>query len=124
VVRIVYEPAVVSFREILEVFFATHDPTTSNRQGNDIGTQYRSSVFYQDSRQKQAADETIAELTEAAVWKDPIVTEVVPAGEFYPAEEYHQQYFARNPYQPYCQFIVAPKLAKFREYFVGKLKSK
>lgn len=123
VVRVAFDPTVISFREILEVFFAIHDPTTLNRQGNDIGTQYRSVIFYHTPEQQSAAQEVIAELGRSGLWKDPIVTEVVPAGVFYIAEDYHQDYFARHPYQPYCQFVVAPKLAKFRKQFPGRHKS-
>ncbi|MBI4205715.1 MAG: peptide-methionine (S)-S-oxide reductase MsrA [Betaproteobacteria bacterium] len=122
VVRIKFDPAVVSFREILEVFFVIHDPTTLNRQGNDVGTQYRSAVFYHTPGQKAAAEQIIARLGAAKLWDDPIVTEVAPATTFYVAEDYHQEYFARNPYQPYCQFVVAPKVAKFRKHFLEKLK--
>lgn len=123
VVRLTFDPAVVSFREILEVFFAIHDPTTPDRQGNDVGSQYRSVIFFHTPEQQKAAQEVIMELGRAGRWKDPIVTEVVPAGVFYVAEDYHQDYFARNPRQPYCQFVVAPKLAKFRRQFAGRHKS-
>ena len=122
VVRITFDPAVVTFKEILEVFFVIHDPTTRNRQGNDVGTQYRSVVFYRTPEQKSVAEQVIAELGSARVWRDPVVTEIAPAGPFYVAEDYHQQYFARNSNQPYCQFVVAPKVAKFRKHFLGKLK--
>src|SRR5690606_5229152 len=107
VVRITYDPSVVTFRDLLEVFFAIHDPTTLNRQGNDIGTQYRSAIFYHSPQQKREAEEAIARLNGARLWSDPIVTEVVPASTFYVAERYHQEYFARNPRQPYCQDVVA-----------------
>lgn len=122
VVQITFDPKVVSFREILEVFFAVHDPTTLNRQGHDVGTQYRSAIFYHSPGQQAIAEEVIAELTNQRVYDDPIVTEVVPAGPFYMAEGYHQEYFARNPSQPYCVYIVTPKLAKFRKQFEEKLK--
>lgn len=122
VVRITFDPAAVSFRELLEVFFVIHDPTTLNRQGNDLGTQYRSAIFYHSPGQKAAAEEVIARLGAAGLWKDPIVTEVTPATDFYVAEPYHQEYFARNPYQPYCQAVVAPKVSKFRKVFLEKLK--
>ena len=121
-VRIAFDPEVVSFREILEVFFVIHDPTTVNRQGNDFGTQYRSVIFHHTPEQKAVAEEVIARLNQAKLWDDPIVTEIAPASTFYMAENYHQEYFARNPYQPYCQFVVAPKVAKFRKQFLEKLK--
>ncbi len=122
VVRVTFDPEVVSFREILEVFFVIHDPTTLDRQGNDVGTQYRSVIFYQTPEQKAVAEQVIARLNHAKLWDDPIVTEIAPGSTFYPAEDYHQEYFARNPYQPYCQFVVAPKVAKFRKHFLEKLK--
>ncbi len=122
VVRITFDPAVVSFGELLEVFFVIHDPTTLNYQGNDAGTQYRSAIFHHSPQQKAAAGEVIARLDAAGVWKRPIVTEVVPASAFYPAEDYHQKYFARNPHQPYCRMVVEPKVAKFRRQFLEKLK--
>lgn len=122
VVRINYDPARVSFKELLEVFFVIHDPTTLNQQGNDVGTQYRSAIFYHTPQQKADAEEVMAGLTAAKLWSKPIVTELAPAGTFYVAEGYHQEYFARNPYQPYCQFVVAPKVAKFRKQFLDKLK--
>lgn len=124
VVRVTFDPRVVSFRELLEVFFTIHDPTTLNRQGADFGTQYRSAIFYHSPEQKETAEETIAELEAEEIWDAPIVTEVVPAGEFYVAEDYHQEYFAQNPAQPYCRAVVAPKVAKFRQKFLGKLKSR
>jgi peptide-methionine (S)-S-oxide reductase len=123
VVRVTFDPAVVSFREILDVFFATHDPTTLNRQGPDAGTQYRSAIFYHSPEQKRVAEERIAELNAAGIWGRPIVTEVVPLEAFYPAENYHQGYFRANPTQPYCQAVVSPKVAKFRKQFAGKLKA-
>jgi len=122
VVRIAFDPAKISFREILEVFFTIHDPTTLNRQGADVGTQYRSAIFYHSDEQKRVAEEVITEIASAGIWKNPIVTEVVPAPEFYPAEDYHQEYFARNPNQGYCQVVVAPKVAKFRSKFLAKLR--
>ena len=122
VVQIRYNSSVVSFREILKVFFVIHDPTTLNRQGNDVGTQYRSAIFYHTSEQKAAAEEVIKSLNGADIWSSPIVTEVAPAQTFYPAENYHREYFQRNPAQPYCMFVVEPKVAKFRKYFLGKLK--
>lgn len=122
VVRITFDPAVVLFKELLEVFFLIHDPTTLNRQGNDAGTQYRSAIFHHTPQQKSDAEEVIARLNAAKLWEDPIVTEVTPASAFYQAESYHQEYFARNPRQSYCQFVVAPKVAKFRKHFLGRLK--
>jgi peptide-methionine (S)-S-oxide reductase len=122
VVQIEFDPAVVSFRDLLEVFFVIHDPTTLDRQGNDVGSQYRSAIFHHSEAQARVAREVIDALTRERVWRDPIVTEVTPAGTFHPAEGYHQDYFARNPGQPYCQFVVAPKVAKFRSRFAGRLK--
>ncbi len=122
VVQLAFDPAIVSFREILEVFFVIHDPTTLNQQGNDVGTQYRSAIFYHSPEQKKVTEELIAELTKQQLYNRPIVTELVPAVQFYEAEEYHQEYFARNPFQPYCSYVVGPKLAKFRTSFASKLK--
>ena len=122
VVRITFDPAVVSFGEILEVFFAIHDPTQLNFQGNDVGTQYRSVIFYHSPEQKAAAERIIAALEAAGSWPDPIVTEITPASQFYLAEDYHQRYFELNPFQPYCRAVVAPKVAKFHKYFRDKLK--
>ncbi len=121
-VRITFDPQIVSYRDLLEVFFVIHDPTTLNRQGHDVGTQYRSAVFYHDSEQKRVADDVIASLTKEQVYANPIVTEVVPAGLWYEAEAYHQEYFARNPFQGYCAAVVGPKVAKFRKLFATKLK--
>jgi len=122
VVRVTFDPAVVSFKELLEVFFVIHDPTTLNRQGNDAGTQYRSAIFYHSPEQKAVAEDVIASLNAAKLWDGPIVTEVKPASAFYVAEDYHQEYFARNPAQPYCMFVVAPKVIKFRKEFLAKRK--
>ena len=122
VVQITYDPRVISFKELLDVFFTIHDPTTINRQGNDVGPQYRSIVLYHTPEQKAAVEQTIVELNAAKLWNKPIVTEVKPFTTFYPAEEYHQEYFERNPYQPYCQIVVAPKVAKARKAFLAKLK--
>jgi peptide-methionine (S)-S-oxide reductase len=122
VVQIRFAPAVTSFRELLEVFFVIHDPTTLNRQGNDAGTQYRSAVFFHSPEQRQAVDEVIAQMTRDKVWPSPIVTQVVPAEKFWIAEDYHQEYFARNPNQSYCAYVVAPKVQKFRKHFMSKLK--
>lgn len=122
VVQVTFDPKEISFREILQVFFAIHDPTTLNRQGADVGAQYRSAIIYHDQAQKETAEQLIAELEAARVWPNPIVTEVSPFRAFYPAEEYHQDYFKNNSRQPYCQVIIAPKLAKFRSEFREKLK--
>ena len=122
VVRITFDPAVVSFEELLEVFFVIHDPTTLNRQGNDAGTQYRSAIYYHSPRQKAVAEAVIKRLEGARLWSAHIVTEVTPASTLFMAERYHQEYYARNPYQPYCQAVVAPKVAKFRKQFLDKLK--
>jgi len=122
VVRITYDPAQVSFKDLLEVFFVIHDPTTLNRQGNDAGSQYRSAIFFHTSQQKADAEAVIARLDAAKLWNGPIVTELTSAAAFYMAEGYHQEYFARNPYQPYCQAVVAPKVAKFRKRFLDRLK--
>ena len=120
-VQITYDPDEVSFKELLDVFFTIHDPTTLNRQGADVGTQYRSAIFYNTPQQRSVAEREIAEMSAQGIWDDPIVTEVVPLEEFYPAEEYHQRYFERNPNQGYCQMVVAPKVAKFRKKFLEKL---
>jgi len=122
VVQIGFDPKIVSFKEILEVFFVIHDPTTLDRQGNDLGTQYRSAIFYHSAEQKAAAEQVIANLNAGKIFGDPIVTEVASASKFYLAEDYHQEYFRRNPAQPYCAFIVRPKLAKFRKHFLDKLR--
>jgi peptide-methionine (S)-S-oxide reductase len=124
VVKVTFDPSVISFVEILGVFFSIHDPTTLNRQGNDVGTQYRSGVYTHSDEQARLAHETIAHLTSEQLWPKPIVTEVVPAGVFYEAEEYHQEYFARNPEQGYCMAVISPKLSKFRQEFVRRSKSK
>ena len=123
VVQVTFDPAVVSFAEVLDVFFATHDPTTLNRQGADVGTQYRSVIFYHGPAQKETAERKIAELNAAGVWGSPLVTEVAPLERFYRAEDYHQEYFRTNPGQGYCQAVVAPKVAKFRKQFTAKLKA-
>jgi peptide-methionine (S)-S-oxide reductase len=112
----------VAYRELLEVFFTIHDPTTLNRQGMDIGTQYRSAIFYHNESQKADAEAVIGEINETGLYREPIVTEVTPLTKFYPAEEYHQRYFERNPEQGYCQAVVAPKVAKFRAHFLNRLK--
>ena len=121
VVQVTFDPTVLSFRDLLGVFFTIHDPTTLNRQGADVGTQYRSAVLYHSPEQREAAEEVIDELTRNRVWEDPIVTEVTAFTTFYPAEEYHQNYFAKNPDQPYCQVVIAPKVAKFRKAYLDRL---
>lgn len=122
VVQIRFDPDVVGYRDLLEIFFGTHDPTTLNRQGDDVGTQYRSAVFHHSPEQAAAAGDFIAALGAEGVWDDPIVTEVVEAGTFYPAEAYHDDYFARNGQQPYCRAVVAPKVAKYRKRFAHRLR--
>lgn len=122
-VRITFDPTLVSYRELLEVFFVIHDPTTLNRQGQDVGTQYRSAVFFHAPEQRQIAEEVIAGVTKEKLYVDPIVTEITPAGTWYEAEPYHQEYFARNPLQGYCAAVVGPKVAKFRKRFASKLKT-
>jgi peptide-methionine (S)-S-oxide reductase len=122
VVQITFDPSVISFRDLLEVFFTIHDPTTLNRQGGDVGTQYRSAIFYHTPEQKATAEQVIQELTATHLWNDPIVTEVSPFQAFYPAEMYHQEYFANNPDQGYCRMVVAPKVAKFRKQHLARLK--
>ena len=122
VVRVTFDPKVIPFREILGVFFAIHDPTTLNRQGNDAGTQYRSAIYYHSPEQKATAEQVVKELTAQKAFGDPIVTEVAPAQTFYVAEDYHQEYFANNGSQRYCQIVVAPKVAKFRKHYFDKLK--
>jgi peptide-methionine (S)-S-oxide reductase len=122
VTQITFDPNEISFADVLRVFFAVHDPTTLNRQGNDVGSSYRSAIFYHSDEQKQTAEEIIKEVTEAQIYDKPIVTEVTAFDKFYPAENYHQEYFANNPNQPYCAAVVAPKVAKFRKQFVDRLK--
>lgn len=123
VAEIVFDPAVISYSDLLHVFFTLHDPTTLNRQGNDVGEQYRSVIFYLDEEQRKTANEVIAELTNDKVFRDPIVTAVEPASTFYVAEGYHQDYFANNSMQPYCMFVVAPKVQKIREKYAQRLKA-
>ena len=122
VVQVTYDPDVVSYRDLLGVFFTIHDPTTLNRQGADVGTQYRSAIFYHDEEQKEIAEDVIREMEGAGVWDDPIVTQVEPLDAFYRAEDYHQEYYRNNPYQPYCQVVIRPKVAKFRQKYMDKLK--
>jgi peptide-methionine (S)-S-oxide reductase len=122
VVQIRFDPQQVSYRDLLNIFFSIHDPTTRNRQGADVGTQYRSAIFYHSEAQRAEAHAVITELNAAQLWANPIVTEVVPLTEFYPAEDYHQEYFANNASQPYCRAVVAPKVAKFRAHHLSRLK--
>lgn len=122
VVQVVYDPAVISFKDLLEAFFTVHDPTQLNRQGHDIGTQYRSAVFYHNDEQRDLATKAIAELNATRAFPDPVVTEVTAFSTFYPAEDYHQQYFDNNPDQPYCAMVVQPKLEKFKKVFKEKLR--
>jgi peptide-methionine (S)-S-oxide reductase len=122
-VQVTFDPQVVTFRELLEVFFTIHDPTSLNRQGADVGTQYRSAIFYHSPEQKATAEQVIHEMEANKVWGKPIVTELVPNNVFYPAEVYHQGYFKRNPYQGYCMAVIAPKVSKFRHNYLEKLKA-
>jgi peptide-methionine (S)-S-oxide reductase len=122
VVQVTFDPQVLSYNDLLTVFFAVHDPTTLNRQGADAGTQYRSAIFYHDEQQKEIAEQVIQKISKAAIWDDPIVTEVAPFDKFYMAEDYHQEYFAHNSFQPYCRAVIAPKVSKFRKEFVNRLK--
>jgi len=122
VVQIEFDPAVITYRDVLEIFFSIHDPTTLNRQGADVGTQYRSVVFYHSEEQKQAVTDAIKELTASGQYKDPIVTQVVPFETFYRAEDYHQEYFRNNPSQGYCRVVISPKVAKFQKHFADMLK--
>ncbi len=122
VVQVTYDPDTISYQELLEVFFTIHDPTTLNRQGADVGTQYRSAIFYRTPEEKATAEKVIHDLDEAKVWGKKFVTELTPFTVFYLAEDYHQNYFAHNPDQPYCQIVIAPKVAKFRKHYVDRLK--
>ncbi len=124
VVRITFDPEVISYRDLLEIFFGIHDPTTLNRQGNDVGTQYRSVIFYLDEEQRRIAEEVRAEVERDGPWDDPIVTAIEPLDTFYPAEPYHDDYFARNGGQPYCRAVVGPKVARFRQRFAHRLKAR
>jgi peptide-methionine (S)-S-oxide reductase len=121
VVQVTFDPAVISFRELLGVFFTIHDPTTLNRQGGDVGTQYRSAVFYHSPEQQTTTEQVIGELEAEGLWDASVVTQVVPFTTFYPAESYHQDYFNRNPFQPYCAAVIAPKVAKFRSKYLERL---
>jgi peptide-methionine (S)-S-oxide reductase len=123
VTQVTFDPQVLPYRDLLEVFFAIHDPTTKDRQGADVGTQYRSAIYYHSPEQKATAEQAIADLNAERTFPQPIVTDVAPLDVFYPAEDYHQQYFEQNPNQPYCQYVVAPKVAKLRQKFQDKLKA-
>jgi peptide-methionine (S)-S-oxide reductase len=123
VVQVRFNPQVISFHDLLMVFFAVHDPTCLNRQGADVGTQYRSAIFYQDAQQKEIAGQVIKEISAASLWDNPIVTEVTLFDKFYPAGDYHKEYFARNGSLPYCRMVIAPKLSKFRKEFVDRVRS-
>ncbi|WMJ75661.1 peptide-methionine (S)-S-oxide reductase MsrA [Cytophagaceae bacterium ABcell3] len=122
VVQVTYDPDTISYEELLEIFFKTHDPTTLNRQGADTGTQYRSAIFYHDQAQQEIATKVLKELDQSGAWDDPIVTEIAPAQKFYPAEGYHQNYFKQNQGQPYCSFVIQPKVEKFRKVFADKIR--
>jgi peptide-methionine (S)-S-oxide reductase len=122
VVQLTFDPSQISYRDILEVFFTTHDPTTMNRQGADVGTQYRSIILYESDEQAETARAVIDEVNTSGIWRAPIVTQVVPLERFYPAEAYHQNYFEQNPNQPYCQIVIAPKVAKARQKYLERLK--
>jgi len=123
VIQVVFDRDEISYKELLQVFFTIHDPTTLNRQGADVGTQYRSVIFYHTPEQQAVVQQTIQEMEEAQLWDSPIVTQVVPFEAFYPAEDYHQEYFVRNPNQSYCRAVIAPKVAKFRKHYLDRLKT-
>lgn len=124
VVQVAFDPAVIPYRDLLEIFFAIHDPTTLNRQGADVGTQYRSAIYTHSDEQAQVARDLVGELSESGPWGDPIVTQIAPLTQFYPAERYHDEYYRLNPEQPYCRIVVGPKLAKFRQRFAHRLLAK
>jgi peptide-methionine (S)-S-oxide reductase len=121
-VQVTFDPSVLTYHDLLTVFFTVHDPTTLNRQGADAGTQYRSAIFYHNDEQKRVAEEVMAEIAATKLWQDPLVTELTAFDKFYKAEDYHQEYYANNRFQPYCQFVIAPKVAKFHKEFVDRLK--
>jgi peptide-methionine (S)-S-oxide reductase len=121
-VQVTFDPLVLTYRDLLTVFFSIHDPTTLDRQGADVGTQYRSAIFYHDEQQKEVAEQVIQEITDSKIWDAPIVTELTPFDKFYLAEDYHQEYFAHNSFQPYCRVVIAPKVSKFRKQFMDRLK--
>jgi peptide-methionine (S)-S-oxide reductase len=122
VVQVTFDPGVLSYKDLLTIFFTIHDPTTLNRQGNDVGTQYRSAIYYHNEEQKKAAEKVIQEISTEKIWDAPILTEVTPFDKFYIAEDYHQEYFKRNPFQGYCRAVIAPKVTKFRHKFTERLK--
>ncbi len=122
VVQVTFEPTLISYRDILRIFFSVHDPTTLNRQGPDVGTQYRSVIFYHDESQQDTADQVIKEVNNSKIWGRPVVTQVSPFKAFYKAEDYHQEYFKHNSSQPYCQLVIAPKVSKFRKQYLDRLK--
>ncbi len=122
VVQLTFKPSAISYEELLRIFFTVHDPTTLNRQGHDVGTQYRSAIFYHDNKQKEIAEQVIREVNDSKMWGKPIVTEVVPYKAFYKAEDYHQEYFKNNPLAPYCERVIAPKVTKFRKQYLRRLK--
>lgn len=122
-VQLSFNPSKISYREILEIFFSVHDPTTLNRQGLDTGTQYRSAIFYHNTQQQAVAEELVGELNKAHLWEKPIVTQLVPLGTFYPAEDYHREYFSRRPEQAYCQMVISPKVQKFRKQWAKRIKA-
>jgi len=122
VVQVTFDPLTLSYKDLLTIFLTIHDPTTLNRQGNDVGTQYRSVIFYHNEQQKNIAEEVIREIGAAKIWDDPLVTELTPFGQFYIAEDYHQEYFKKNPFQGYCRAVIAPKVTKFRHNFADRLK--
>lgn len=121
-VQVTFEPKVISYKDLLRIFFSVHDPTTLNRQGNDVGTQYRSAIFYHDQEQKETAEQVMKEVRDEKIWGRPFVTELLPFIAFYPAEDYHKDYFKRNPNQGYCQVIIEPKVSKFRKHYLNMLK--
>ena len=123
-VQVTFDPTVITYREILEIFFSVHDPTTLDRQGADMGTQYRSAIFYHDERQRAVAEELIKNLNETDAWDEPIVTQIVPLDMFHPAEHYHQEYFSQHPEQGYCQMVISPKLNQFRKQWANRLKGR
>jgi len=121
-VQVVFNPGKISYREILQIFFSVHDPTTLNRQGGDVGTQYRSAIFYHDDQERDIAEALVRELSEAQLWKKPIVTQVVPLEKFYPAEDHHREYFLRHPEQSYCRVVISPKVSKFRKQWTKRVR--
>lgn len=123
VVKVTFNPQIISLHDLLTIFFTLHDPTTLNRQGADVGEQYRSVIFYKDEKQRQVAEQVMTEIEAQAIWEDPLVTRLEPLEKFYPAEEYHQRYYARNASQGYCQIVIAPKVAKLRKLFNEKLQA-